>query len=206
MTNASPLDKHLAPGERVLWSGDVIDQLYRDAVSDKLLISFFLFVVFAAITAVLGVAAENLLRPEPPPQEVPPSWRSASWNIELTRPLGTPLCLFALGVSAFVALIQLGRVIVLLNAKQRPKARAFVVTSHRLLALGDDGALLDQAAPGEIAGVEPMRRNTPHTLIVRRRRGKNALITFEISWVARPAEAKAIIEQTFLSPAPKTTA
>lgn len=86
-----------------------------------------------------------------------------------------------------------------------PAATHYAVTSRRLLALDASGAIVSEM-PG--AGIDTIiasgRRRTPDVYVLRKDDPKEEHV-FAIEHIEKPLEAKAVIEETFLSASSGTT-
>ena len=78
----------------------------------------------------------------------------------------------------------------------------FAATDSRLIALDAAGAIIDQMPGAEVADVVAAgRRRTPDIYVLRKDDPKEERV-FSIEHIDRPLEAKAIIEETYIPPAP----
>lgn len=172
---------HLAPGERIVWSAAASSAMrkadlsrhrliYGAAGVASLLIGLLLIVRF--VESVLIITAQ-------------PSILAAV----------TPLYIvFGLTMLA-LALWGFRRA-----AERPPQAAQYAVTSARLLALDAAGQLTGQMAGAEIDTIIASgRRRTPDVYVLRKDDPKEEHV-FAIEHIEKPLEAKAIIEDTFLSP------
>ncbi len=187
MTNAADIwTAHLAPGETLVWSASASPGLRNADLSRRRMLFGLAGAASLIIALMLGVRFVESLAIN----AIQPSMLAAF----------TPLYLvFALAM-ATLALWGVRRAL-----ENPPAAAHFAITAQRLIALDDDGAIIDQMAGPEVDGViAGGRRRTPDVYVLRKDDPKEER-AFAMEYLDRPLEAKAIIEETFPS-APVTAA
>jgi hypothetical protein len=180
---------HLRPGERLVWSSAVAEDLYLAALGRRRKIRLFIMLVAGAAAIVFGMNFIDALFRKPA--------ATSSFHflpvIELSGLAMAPLYLAFCLTCAVVAIAQVSRF-----SLPRPAAALFAVTSDRLIALGTDGALVDEMPGAEVDGVlAGGRSKTPDIYVLRKDDEKEERV-FAIEYIERPLEAKAVIEGQFL--------
>jgi hypothetical protein len=171
---------HLEPGERVLWSGAVSDDLFRAAAARRMWMRL-------AIMGVAGIAAFlfglNFLR----------DMQHLSENSSgLAASLGWPLQLAFALACLIVAAAQPFRL-----KLPPPQATRFAVTLQRVLAANDAGALVDQVHARDIDALKLTR-----DLIIHRSKDGAAIDALVIAYADGLGEAKTLIESQLLEQTP----
>jgi hypothetical protein len=174
---------HLAPGETLVWSGSASPAL-RKADRDRSRMLFGLAGVAALVIALLlGIRFIDSLMIV----TAQPSLLAAFTPLYLVF----AVAMFALALWGFRRM-----------AAKPPAAMHFAVTQRRLIALDAAGAIIDELPGTDVDGViAGGRRNTPDVYVLRRDDPKEERV-FAMEHLARPLEAKAIIEETFPQPEP----
>lgn len=181
---ASIWTPYLKPGERIVWQAEASQALRRADLSRSRMIAGAVGGASAIAAALLAIRFFETIFPVHP---IP------SLGAAVAAPL---YAAFAIALAA-LALWGLRN----LNPKP-PAASHFAVTDQRLISLNMAGAVVDEIAGPEIDGVVVGgRRRTPDLYILRKDDEKEARV-FAIEHIERPLEAKAIIEEQFLEPAP----
>lgn len=170
---------HLKPGERLVWSADASQALRRADLSRQRLIHGAIGGFSALVAILLAVRfVESTL-------------------LAITAPsmlaVFTPLYLvFSLTMGA-LALWGFR------NMRARPPAAThFAITDARLIALDDQGSVIDEMPAAEVDSVVAGgRRRTPDVYVLRKDDPDEKRV-FAMEHIDRPLEAKAIIEETYL--------
>ena len=171
---------HLRPGEHLVWSAPVSDDLVRTDLTRQRGMAIAIFIPSAIVAALLAVIFLGSIAPGP----------SMTPNVMLA-----PMYFAFATAIAIVAVSQLFK----LARPRRPDAARYAATTTRLVALAPDGALLREMPAAEIG--EIMVGGSRPDLVVLRRDEDSEAAAFPIRFIERPLEAKAIIEETFLETA-----
>jgi hypothetical protein len=173
--------RHLAPGETLVWSASASPAL-RKADANRSRMLFGLAGVAALVIALLlGIRFIDSLMIV----TAEPSLLAAFTPLYLVF----AVAMFALALWGFRRM-----------AVKPPAATHFAVTQRRLIALDATGAIIEELPGSDVDGViAGGRRNTPDVYVLRRDDPKEERV-FAMEHLARPLEAKAIIEDTFPQP------
>ncbi len=174
---------HLRPGEQIVWSAAGSPALRHAELARARLRT-------AAIASALAFVA--LLS----------AWRfyetfrdMQAWT--MASALGAPVFLvFAItfGIVAAFSFARLGQA--------SPAAQFFAATNQRMLAADASGQVVDEIAAADVDQVIAGGRTRSPDIFVLRKDDDSVSHAFSLLHLERPLEAKAIIEQTFLEPAP----
>lgn len=179
MSDAANLSTaHLAPGETLVWSGSASIDLRKAETSRRRLLYGLAGISSLVIALMLSLRFV---------ESIAINAAQASMLAAFT-PLYIvfALAMFALSLWGFRKMLQ-----------KLPAAAHFAVTSQRLIALDDSGAIVGQLPGAEIETViAGGRRRTPDVYVLRRDDPKEER-AFAMEFLERPLEAKAIIEETF---------
>jgi hypothetical protein len=173
---------HLGPGERIVWSASVSSAL---RTQDTLRRVSLYGLAGLASAVIAGVFATRLLHAVGPEATAMPL-------IAAMVPL---YFVFALTMAA-LSLWGFRKA-----AARPPAATHFAATAQRLIALDKAGTVVAEMPAAEVDGVIAGGRKASPDIYVLRRHDPREERAFAIEHIARPLEAKAAIEQTFLEPA-----
>ncbi len=174
---------HLQPGERLLWTAAASPAMRRADLSRHRLL------YGAAATASLLIALLLLVR----------FVESLLINAAQPSMLAAFMPLYLVFALAMLALALWG---FRRMAEKSPSAQHYAATQTRLLALDTAGALFAQMPGADIEQVIASgRRRTPDVYVLRKDDPREEHV-FAIEHIERPLDAKAVIEDTFLPPAP----
>jgi hypothetical protein len=179
-TPAAIWTPHLQPGERIVWSAAASLALRRADINRQRVI-FGGVGAFSALVAIFLAArfTESMLL-----TAAQPSLLAAF----------TPLFLIfalAMAVLAYSSFRKMWR--------PSPAATHFAATDARLLALDANGAIVDELPKGEIDSVVAGGRARTPDIYVLRKDDPDEKRVFAIEHIERPLEAKALIEDAYLS-------
>ncbi len=183
MTGADMFTPHLQAGEHIVWSATASKARLRAARQRVRIVSGLSGVAAAVISLLLAARFVESL--------------GGYATNDIAASLLVPLYgIFALAMAA-LAFGSFSRL-----AVKPPPATHFAATNLRLIALTPAGALADELAATDIDSVIAGGRAASPDIYVLRRDDPNDRHAFAIEHIDRPMEAKAIIEETFLLPAP----
>ncbi len=177
---------HLEAGERIVWSGSVSPDLVNASLSRKRLIAG---VTGAAGTILAALLIFRALESFFPAQAPPPGAMNVFGPIYAA--FGAAMAVYAVG--CFLRLNP-----------QPPAAAHFAITDRRIIAASPSGNVVETLPAAEFDGVRAIEISRATSLVVSRKDDeaeKNALL---MQFLDRPLEAKAVIEETFTSPAGET--
>lgn len=170
---------HLEAGERVLWSDSVSADLVKASLNRRRLIAGVTGLAGTILAALLIFRALESFFPA---QALPPGAMNVFGPIYAA--FGAAMAVYAVG--CFMRL----------NPKP-PAAAHFAVTDRRIIAAASSGKVVDTLPAAAFDGVRAIEISRATSLVVSRKDDeveKNALL---IQFLARPLEAKAVIEETF---------
>ena len=172
---------HLHPDERIIWSASISARLVRADLARQRLLAILTFLPSTIVAALLSVVFLGSIAPRD--------------HINPDVMLAPIYFAFALAI-AVLAVAQLFK----LARPRQPEAAHYAATSQRLIALDASGAITAEMPADEIGDV--MAGGSRPDLAVLRRDEDSQAPAFPIRFIDRPLEAKAIIEETFVPPAP----
>ena len=172
-------NKHLKPGESLLWQASASDKLRRAEIGRRRGTAILIGLASLVLAAAFGWKLYETFLPGQQP----------SLGAAVAMPLYGALALTFL----VVFLAQLGRL-----TPKLTRAVRYAATDTRLLAADAKGAVVDQIDVQEIAGVIlGGRRSAPDIFVLRTHDDLNVR-TFAIEHIDQALEAKALIEDHFL--------
>jgi hypothetical protein len=170
-------NKHLKPGERLLWEASASEKLRRAEIGRRR----FAAILIGLACLVLALAFAWKLY-----ESIQPGQHQPSLGAAIAVPLYATMGLALLAV--FIA--QLGR----LNPKLTRAVR-YAATDARLISVDSQGRIVDQIDVQEIAGVIlGGRRSAPDIFVLRTHDDLNVR-TFAIEHIDRASDAKSFIEE-----------
>jgi hypothetical protein len=183
MSEANVWTPHLRAGERVLWQASVMESRYLAERSRQRMLGLFILAVALIAGVLFGASLAELLNRRP----------SASY-LDLSVVFLAPIYIAAILACLAIAAGQVFR----FNLR-RPAAAHYAVTSARLLAVDGEGALVDQLEGGEIAAAQLSGPDAARNLTVRPKPGELKRQPFAVAYAEGLAEAKSLIDETFLA-------
>ena len=171
---------HLGPGERVVWSASASADLMRATRRRRATIALAWGLLATVLAVFLGLRFLESVG----------GYATANMGASLVTPLYGAFAL-AMAVLAIGSFARLGA---------RPQAaQHYAATSSRLLALDASGDVVNEMQGADIEGViAGGRPQTPDIYVLRKNDPKEDHV-FALEHIDRPLEAKAIIEETFIS-------
>jgi hypothetical protein len=169
---------HLQPGESIVWSASTSADLLRATRRRRMTVALAWGLVSAVLAIFLGLRFLESVG----------AYATANIGASIITPLYGAFAL-AMAVLAAGMFARLGA---------RPQAaRHYAVTRARLLALDASGAIVDEMPGADVDGViAGGRPQTPDIYVLRKDDPKEDRV-FALEHIARPLDAKAIIEETF---------
>lgn len=174
--------RHLKPGERVIWSASASADLLRATRRRRVTVALVSGTAAAVLALFLGLRfLENV-----------GAYATADIGASIVVPLYAAFSL-AMAVLAFGFFARLSA---------RPQAAAhYAATTTRLLALDASGAIVSEMQGADVDGVIAGGRPQSPDIYVLRKDDPKEQHVFAVEHIAHPLEAKAIIEDAFTPPA-----
>jgi hypothetical protein len=172
---------HLQPGERLVWSASTSADLLRATRRRRITVALISGSAAAILAVFLGLRFLESVG----------GYATADIGASIVTPLyiAFALAMAVLAVGCFQRL-----------AAKPQAAQHYAATSTRLLALDASGAIVGEMQGAEVDGViAGGRPQTPDIYVLRKDDPKEEHV-FAVEHIARPLEAKAIIEETFAQP------
>jgi hypothetical protein len=172
---------HLQPGERLVWSASTSADLLRATRRRRITVALISGSAAAILAVFLGLRFLESVG----------GYATANIGASIVTPLyiAFALAMAVLAVGCFQRL-----------AAKPQAAQHYAATSKRLLALDASGAIVSEMQGAEVDGViAGGRPQTPDIYVLRKDDPKEEHV-FAVEHIARPLEAKAIIEETFAQP------
>lgn len=177
-TSADLWSRHLQPGETIVWSASTSSDLLRATHRRRVTVALISGTAAAVLAIFLGLRFLESVG----------GYATANIGASIVAPLYGAFAL-AMAVLAVGCFTRLG-------AKPQT-AQHYAATSTRLLALDASGAVVNEMQGADVDGViAGGRPQTPDIYVLRKDDPKEDHV-FALEHIARPLEAKAIIEETF---------
>jgi len=180
-TSADLWAPHLKPGETIVWSASTSSDLLRATRRLRVTVALISGTAAAVLAVFLGLRFVESVG----------SYATANIGASIVTPIFGAFSL-AMAVLAYASFRRL--------AAKPQAAQHYAATSTRLLALDGAGDVVSEMQGADVEGViAGGRPQTPDIYVLRKDDPKEDHV-FALEHIARPLEAKAIIEEAFVQP------